>query len=95
MRKLELAPLHRAALFDPTISIDDTKNPNNTSCVICKMKYSSIKSFQSHMRNYHSDGRNTPVDRSKHVGCKRRKSVNPNIQSDPTDPSFFCRSCRR
>lgn len=89
MHKMELALLRQRAVFDPTISSDDSKNPNNTSSAICKFKYSTKVAYQQYMRKYHKDGKGTPVVR------RRARTINRNIQPDSNDPNFFCRSCQK
>lgn len=57
IHKTEIAPLVQQPIYDPTISVDDTKNPNNTSCAICKLIYSNKQRYQKHMKTIHKDGK--------------------------------------
>lgn len=88
MHKMELTPLKSDRIFDPTTSMDDMKNPNNTSCEYCKIEYVSRQSYKRHMATIHKEGGTEPVHRIKCIS-------NPNIQPDPFDPDFFCKSCQR
>lgn len=90
VHKMEQTSLRKKAPFDPTISEADTKNPENTSCIICKRKYSSRNSYQYHMKHIHKEITITPIR-------TRRSTIitNPNIQPDPNDSNFFYRSCQR
>lgn len=88
VHKMELTSLRKTTLFDPTISVSDTNNPNNASCAICKTKYSDKYTYQKHLKKFHKDGNNTPVIRRK-VVC------NPDVQPDPNDPNIYCASCQR
>lgn len=91
MHDISLPPLIRqqTAIFDPTISLDDTHDLKNTSCTIRKIKYGSRKYYQQHMNKYHKNGKDTPIT------TRTKTAVDPNIQSDPNDPNFFCRSCQK
>lgn len=80
-----MAPIVKQPIFDPTISVEATKNPNNTSCPICKFNYSRKDYYQLHMKKVHKNSINTPS-----VGMKCVSD--PNIQPDPNDPNFYCRS---
>lgn len=88
--KMELEPIAKPRIYDPTISVNDTKKADNTSCVICKFKYSTQKYHKRHTEIFHKDGRNTPIKNG-----PRRRGVNPHIQPDPNDPTFYCVSCNR
>lgn len=78
----------RQPLFDPTMSVDDTKHLNNASCAICKFTYISRYQYRLHMKRIHQVGRNnTPVHRIISI-------ANPSIQPDPNDPNFYCKSCQ-
>lgn len=85
---LKLVPLRKKSTFDSTISVDDTKNPKDTTCIICKLRYSSRTGYQTHMKNTHKDGRSIPVNRAIII-------PNSRIQPDPDDSNFFCRTRQR
>lgn len=86
--KMELKPLRKKTVFNTTISINNTKNPNNASCFICKHRYSSKGNYQKHTMIVHKDGINMLVNRPKTM-------CNPDINPDPSDPNFNCSSCQR
>lgn len=74
----------RAISFDSTISSDDTQDQSNTTaCAICKFQYSSKNNYNQHIKRFHGDGRDTPVDR------RGINTVDHNISPDPNDPNFF------
>lgn len=78
---MNLVPLIKKPTFDPAISPNDTKNPNNTTCMICKFRYSSQQTYQKHMKNIHKDVSETPVHRTTTL-------TNSKIQPDPNDLTF-------
>lgn len=80
VHKIELESLLKQPIYDPTISNEDTKDPTNTSCVICKIKYSRKSYYRKHMEKVHKDGKNTPVRRI-------RSTNNVNIRPDLNDPN--------
>lgn len=86
--KMELTLLVKQSIVDPTISVADTKNPNNTCCAICKIKYCRRTYYQQHMKKFHKDERDIPVNRG-------RKIPPSNIQPDPNDLNFYCAPCQR
>lgn len=63
--QMEMKLLRKQAKFDPAITVHDTKSPNNQSCAICKLIYSSQKTYRKHMKKYHEDGEHTPTIRNK------------------------------
>lgn len=87
--KMKLQSLVKQPIHDPTISVNDTKNPSNASCTIFKLKYTSKYAYRQHMKLVHKDGKNIPVR------SRLRKIVNPNIQPNPNDPAFYCLPCQR
>lgn len=56
VHKLQSPPLTKKSIFAPNISITDTQKLNNTTCGICKIKYSSRRYYQQHWEKFHSDG---------------------------------------
>lgn len=57
--KMKLNPLRTASVFNPTISVSDAEDPNNTSCAFCKFKYNTKYGYQRHMRKSHKEGNYT------------------------------------
>lgn len=87
VHKMKLSPLKKRTAIDPNISDADTKNPNNTSCAICKFTYSSTTQYRKHMEKFHKDGKNTPLKRSVRMS-------NRNIKPDPNDSNLVCNPCQ-
>lgn len=84
---MELKSLKNDATFNPTITTDNAKKPNNKSCVVCKRRYNVIGSYRQHLKNYHNNDGITQLGERKIISYY-------NNQPDPNDPNFFCRSCQ-
>lgn len=88
IHKMELIPLSKKPVLDPTISVQDVENADNASCTICKFTYSCKRTYQRHMKYVHKNGKKTtPIHRIKN-------RINLNIQPDPNDLNFYCPSCQ-
>lgn len=57
VHKMVIAPLRRKPIFDPSICVDNTNNPNNASCADCKFIYSSKYEYQKHLKTVHKHGK--------------------------------------
>lgn len=88
IHNMDLTPLVKKTMYDPTISADVLKDPKNTSCPICKCTYSNRNKYRRHMATIHKDGKNTPV-------CRNETINSSNIQPDPNDPNLHCAACQR
>lgn len=88
VHKMKLTPLLKKAVFDPTISVNDTSDPKNAGCVICKRRYCSRPTYLRHMRNIHKNDGN---ESAHNLNTK----TNHNIQPDPNDPNFYCAACKK
>lgn len=51
-QKMQLTPLKKQTTFDSTISVGDTKKPDNTSCSLCKYTYTNKNSYQKTHEQY-------------------------------------------
>lgn len=88
IHNMNLTPLVKKTMYDPTVSADVLKDPKNTSCPICKCTYSNRNKYRRHMATIHKDGKNTPV-------CRKETINSSNIQPDPNDPNLHCAACQR
>jgi hypothetical protein len=87
IHKIKLEPLRKKRIiFDPSITPNNTRDPGNTSCTICRIDYRSIMTYNHHMKTVHKNGNKKAVK-----GISR---VNPNVKPDADDPNSYCRSCQ-
>lgn len=78
-------------LYDPSISIDGTKDPNNRASATCKIQYGNKYTCRDHFKIFHANGRNTPITTG-----NRRTRANSNIPPNhPDDPNLYCASCKK
>jgi hypothetical protein len=88
IHKLKLTPLQENAIYIPDMA-ENYEDPENRSCTICKRRYFNRTSYRLHVRTVHKNGKKMvpppPVGKSR---------VNPDVQPDPNDPNFYCRSCK-
>jgi hypothetical protein len=81
-----LRPLLKRTRSKPNRSIEPNPEDPNFYCKSCTTKYATEFSFRIHLRYVHKI-----VDLP--LKGKRRPKPNHNIESNPNDPSFYCKSC--
>ncbi|KAI7907835.1 uncharacterized protein BX663DRAFT_492149 [Cokeromyces recurvatus] len=66
--------------------VPDINDPDFYCCV-CDRTYTSKLIYKSHLKNFHSFAIELPTQK---INCPIRY---PDLEPDPSDPDFYCRSC--